>query len=158
MLAFLLRSLVFCAGALWLVGRFPWIEETGINVTLASLEGVFGLLRQPVERHGSAIFALGTSVKVVADCSPTVPFAILAAAMLAFPSTWPRRLLGLAFGAVVIHMFNTVRIYTIIWILAYKKPWFDMVHLYLWQTGMILIVFATFALWILMLAPRPKVP
>jgi len=153
---FLAKCLVYWGIALWGVSRFTWIEQSGIKVTVATLIGAFRAMGQKVQQFGNSLTALGTSVEIVSDCSPHMPFLIFAAVVLAFPSTWRQRLLGLLFGAVVIWLFNTVRIITLIWVLAWKASWFDFAHVYLWQTGTILIVFATFALWLRALAPRPR--
>ena len=156
--AFLLKCLAYWGVALLVVSRVPAVERFGIDITISTLQAVFALFRQPVERFGSSLFALGTSVEIVADCSPHMPFLIFAAVILAFPSSWRQRLIGILFGAVVIHLFNTVRIVTLIWVLAWRRQWFDFVHVYLWQTGTILIVFITFALWLRMLGRRPAPP
>jgi len=153
---FLLKCVVFWGIALLLVSRVPAIENAGIELTLASLQGTLQVVHQKVERHGNAIFAAGTSVEIVSDCSPHMPYLIFAAVILPFPSSWKQRLLGLLFGAVVIHVFNVVRIVTLIWILAWKRQWFDFAHVYLWQTGTILIVFITFALWLRTVSARPR--
>jgi len=153
---FLIKCVVFWGIALLLVSRVPAVERAGIEVTVASLQATLNLVHQNVERHGNAIFAAGTSVEIVSDCSPHMPYLIFAAVILAFPSSWKQRLLGLLFGAVVIHAFNVVRIITLIWILAWKRQWFNFAHVYLWQTGTILIVFATFARWIRTVSVRPR--
>ena len=155
-IVFLLKCVVFWAVALLLVSRVPGVERAGVQFTVASLQGVFKLVRQPVERYGTAISVAGTSVEIVSDCSPHMPYLIFAAVILAFPSSWRQKLLGLLFGAVVIHVFNVVRIVTLIWILGWRRNWFEFAHVYLWQTGTILIVFITFALWIRTVAPRPR--
>jgi len=157
-IVFLVKCLVFWGVALLLVSRVPAVENAGIRLTIASLQGVFGLLGQAVMRQGDAIYALGTSVQIVADCSPHMPFLIFAAVILAFPSSWRQRGLGLLLGAIAIHVFNVIRIVTLIWILSVKYAWFEFAHVYLWQTGTILMVFVTFALWIRTLAPRAKPP
>jgi exosortase/archaeosortase family protein len=153
---FLLKCLVFWGIALLVVSRFSFVEEAGIGLTVATLQHTLGLLGQSVTRSGPALFTGGASVEIVADCSPHMPYLIFAAVILAFPSSWKQRALGLLFGAVVIHVFNTVRILTLIWVLAWRRSWFDFAHVYLWQTGTILIVFVTFALWIRTLSRRPE--
>lgn len=155
-LLFLAKCLVFWAVTLVLVSRVPAIEEAGVSFTLQTLQTVLSVFGQTVERHGATLFTAGTSVEIVSECSPHMPYLIFAAVVLAFPATWRQRLVGLLLGAVVIHLFNTVRIVSLIYILAWKRAWFDFVHVYLWQTGTILIVFATFALWIAALNRRPK--
>lgn len=151
---FLVRCLVYWAAALLLVSRVPAIEEGGIELTLRTLQFAYGAFGQQVHRTGSALYAGGASVEIVSDCSPHMAFLIFAAVVLAFPASWRQRLLGLVLGAAVIHAFNTIRILTLIWVLAVKRSWFDFIHVYLWQTGTILIVFVTFAIWIALLGRR----
>ena len=153
---FLAKCLVFWAVALVLVSRVSAVEAFGIQLTLQSLQAVLGVIGQTVQRHGDSIYAFGTSVQIVADCSPHMPFLIFAAVILAFPSTWRQRLLGLLFGAIILHAFNIVRIITLIRILSIEYAWFEFAHVYLWQTGTILMVFATFALWIRTVSPPAK--
>jgi exosortase/archaeosortase family protein len=151
---FLARCVLYWAAALFLVSRVPAVEEGGIELTLRTLQLAFGAFGQKVERMGSALFAAGTSVEIVSECSPHMAFLIFGAVVLAFPASWRQRITGLLLGALVIHLFNTIRILTLIWVLAVKRPWFDFIHVYLWQTGTILIVFATFAIWIATLGRR----
>lgn len=153
---FLVRCLIYWGAALLLVSKVPAVEEAGINLTLRTLQLTLGTFHQRVERHDQSLFAGGTSVEIVSECSPHMPFLIFAAVVLAFPATWRQRLLGLLLGFAVIHVFNTIRILTLIWVLAARRDWFEFIHVYLWQTGTILIVFATFALWIGALGRRRK--
>jgi len=153
---FLILCLIYWAVALLVVSRLPWVEELGVRLTISTLQVAFGLIGQNVDRVGSALYVARTSVQIVADCSPHMPFLIYAAVLLAFPASWLQRLIGIVFGAVVIHLFNTLRIMALIWVLGWRGSWFDFAHVYLWQTGTILVVFVTFALWIRLLAPRPK--
>jgi exosortase/archaeosortase family protein len=155
-LAFLARCVLYWGIALVVVSRVGAIEEAGIDLTLRTLQLVFGVFGQSVARHGASLVALGTSVQIVSECSPHLPFLIYAAVILAFPATWRERLIGLALGAAVIHVFNTARIITLMAVLSRRTEWFDFMHVYLWQTGTILIVFLTFALWIRVLGRARK--
>ncbi len=152
---FLVKCLVYWAAALLLLSRVPAVEEAGINLTLGTLQLTMGAFGQKVQRIGSSLFAGGTSIEIVSECSPHTPFLIFAAVVLAFPASRWQRLFGLICGAVVIHLFNTIRIITLIRILAWRSSWFEFVHVYLWQTGTILILVATFALWLAALG-RPS--
>ena len=116
----------------------------------------FAITGQHVTRVGSSLYAGGEGVSIVSDCSPHAPFLIFAAVVLAFPSTWRQRLLGLAVGAVGIHVFNTVRIIVLMQILIWRPAWFEFAHVYLWQTGTVLMLFVTFALWLRWLGPVAK--
>jgi exosortase/archaeosortase family protein len=155
-LGFLLRCIVYWGAALALVSRVPAVEDGGVSLTLRTLQIVLGLFRLPVQREGTALFVANTSVEIVSDCSPHMPYLIYAAVVLAFPARWSQRLLGLVVGALVIHVFNTVRILALIGVLAWKREWFEFAHVYLWQTGTVIVVFATFALWLRSTARRER--
>ena len=154
MLSFLLRCLAYWGAALLLVSRVPAVDNAGVALTVRTLQIVLGLFRLPVVREGASLFVAHTSIEIVSDCSPHMPYLIYAAVVLAFPASWRQRGIGLLAGAVVIHAFNTVRILALIGILAWKREWFEFAHVYLWQTGTVLVVFATFALWLRTTAPR----
>lgn len=156
MIGFLVRCLAYWGIALALVSRVPAVDSAGVSLTVRTLQLVLGLFHLPVQQEGSALFVLGTSVQIVSDCSPHTAFLIFAAVVLAFPATWRQRLTGLLVGAVVIHLFNTLRILALIAILAWKRDWFEFAHVYLWQTGTVIAVFATFALWLRWTAPRSQ--
>jgi exosortase/archaeosortase family protein len=153
---FLGRCIVYWGLALWAVSRLPGVDRTGIALTIRTLQVVLRLFHVPVERMGAALYVGGASVEIVADCSPHMPYLLFAAVVLAFPATWRQRLAGIVVGAIVIHAFNTIRILALIGILVWRRSWFEFAHVYLWQTGTILVVFATFALWLWSLAPRPR--
>jgi exosortase/archaeosortase family protein len=157
-LGFLVRCLAYWAAALALVSRVPAVDAFGIRLTLATLQAAFGLLHIAVRRVEDVVYVGPTSVQIVSDCSPHTPYLIYAAVVLAFPATWKRRLVGLLAGAVVIHVFNTIRILALIGILIWKSAWFDFAHVYLWQTGTVLVVFTTFALWLRSTRPRAIAP
>ncbi len=155
-LGFLVRCLIYWGLALVLVSRIPQVERAGVSLTVRTLQLVLSLFRLPVERYGSALSVGGASVQIVADCSPHMAYLIYAAVVLAFPATWRRRLIGLVAGAFVIHVFNTARILALMAILATKRSWFEFAHIYLWQTGTVLVVFATFALWLRSTMPKER--
>jgi exosortase/archaeosortase family protein len=140
------------------VSRLPWIEETGIRVTIGTLHLAYRAIGQEVVRAGNLLMAGGTSVSIVSDCSPHVPFLIFAAVVLAFPTDWKQRVLGLVAGGLVIHVFNTLRIMALIAVLIWRPSWFEFAHVYLWQTGTVLVLFGTFALWIRTMTPRLRTP
>ena len=56
--------------------------------------------------------------------------------------------MGLGLGALVIHVFNAIRILALIGVLARSPALFELAHIYLWQIGTIVVVIAAFALWL----------
>lgn len=155
---FLVRCLLYWGIGLFLVSRVPAIEATGIEITVATVEKVFAWTGQTISRMGNSLFAGDASVSIVGDCSPHIPYLIFAAVVLAFPSTWRQRAIGLVAGAILIHVFNTLRIIALMAILVWRESWFDFAHVYLWQTGTVLVLFAAFALWLKFVGPRGPQP
>jgi exosortase/archaeosortase family protein len=113
--------------------------------------GFFGLLRLPwIETHlvwpvtllqsTLAVAALGTPVapiSVTLACSGTEVIAMCLGAVLAYPVRWRSRLTG-AVGIITgILALNTVRIGTL-GLVAGQPQWFDVLHLYLWPTVLML--------------------
>jgi exosortase/archaeosortase family protein len=146
------RTLVACLGywgaALALVSRFPQVDAWGIRITLLSVRAVLLGLGRHVERTGDTLSVGTTSIQIGADCSPHLPYLIFAGGVLALPATWRQRAVGLAIGAVAIHLFNVARILTLFAVRAARPEWFDFVHVYLWQIGTIVAVVAAFLAWL----------
>ena len=155
---FLVRCILYWGIGLFLVSRVPAIESTGIEITVATVEKAFAWTGQTVARTGNSLMAGSASVSIVGDCSPHIPYLIFAAVVLAFPSTWRQRGIVLVAGAILIHVFNTLRSIALIAILIWKETWFDFAHVYLWQTGTVLVLFAAFALWLKFVGPRGPQP
>ena len=153
---FLGRCIAYWVAALLLVSRVPAVENAGIWITVHTVQLVLGVFGIPLHRIGAALFVGGARIEIVSDCSPHMPYLIYAAVVLAFPARWRDRLIGLAVGAVVIHVFNTIRIFALIGILSWRRDWFEFAHIYLWQTGTVVAVFATFALWLKSTGPRVR--
>jgi len=150
--------LAWWTATLWLVSRFPQVEALGVALTIATLRGVFGLFGAPTTLVGHVLSVRGTGFEIAPDCSPHLPFLVFAGGVLAAPATWRQRALGLGLGALVLHAFNTLRILALFGIEAWNRPWFDFVHVFLWQVGTILAVIAAFVAWLEWTARPQKAP
>jgi exosortase/archaeosortase family protein len=73
---------------------------------------------------------------------------IYSAAVLAFPTHWRNRLLGLLLGNPLIYFFNLVRIGMLIWVGAWFRDWFEFMHVYFMQATMIVMITGVWLLWI----------
>jgi len=126
-------------------------------------------LRQVAFCSGTTIQLLGTSctisetsilssrfsVNVVQGCDSIYPTAMLWAALLAYPSTWRSKMIGIIGGASILFAVNIIRIVTMFYIGMYIPSLFDMVHIYAWQALFILL---TLAVWLLWAAKFSKTP
>ena len=67
------------------------------------------------------------------------------AAVLAYPTSWARKLFGIVSGILAIQAINVVRVISLAWILKRQPEVFETAHLVVWQS---LIVFLTVLLWV----------
>jgi len=84
--------------------------------------------------------------KIIGECTAYYPLAIYTSAVLAFPSPWRGRILGVVLGVPGLLAVNQVRLLTLCYIHANHREYFDTAHYVVWQS---LIIFFTVLLWIL---------
>ena len=98
-----------------------------------------------------------STVYIGGECSGADAMCILAAAVLAYPAGWRRRLAGVAIGAAVTTAVNAVRVVSHCWVAFRSQPTAEWLHLYVWPPLLILAAVLTFVLWVELLATaRPR--
>lgn len=148
----LLFALVFTTGfalELWTPINHGLIDPwTGF---LARVSGIIiTLLSEHVSVTGRVIRSLSTgfAISIEAGCNGVEATLILVAAMLAFPSPWKKKLIGLLWGIPAVQVLNVVRIVSLFFLGDYNKQWFEWAHLYLWQALIMLDVLVVWLLWL----------
>ena len=136
----------------------PAIERWAVRHTISSLLFVTHLFRVASAAAGGAVMIAGVSIEIVPDCTPLMPTAALWIAIAAFPAPWRSRLLGLATGALLLWLYNMARILALVPVLAHRPEIFEFIHVYLWQTVTLLVVFAMFLLWLKLQQPKAAHP
>lgn len=162
-LGFAFRFVAGWALVIVLVSWFPGLDRWAVDHTVASLLAAARLFRVAGSTVGGASIQLaGTALQIVPDCTPLMPFAALAIAVFAYPAAWRWRALGLAGGAVALWLYNLLRIFVLALVLRFHPQWFEFIHIYLWQTMTLLVVFAMFLVWLRLQnrapAPVPVTP
>lgn len=110
--------------------------------------GVFlNLLGQDVRMVGTAIVSARFGVNIRNGCNGLETVFIFAAAVLAFPAPWKKRLAGLVAGTVLIQAFNLVRIASLFLIGVFFPKLFEESHIVVWQILVILFGVAIFLVW-----------
>ncbi len=145
---FVVRFVLGWAVVLAAVAWIPGLEERAVNHTVWSLGLAARACRMPYESAGAVVDLNRVGMQIVPDCTPLMPFAAFAIAVLAFPAPWLWRLGGLAAGAALLWLYNIVRIFALVPVLRYRPEWFEFIHVYLWQTTTLLVVFAMFMAWL----------
>jgi exosortase H (IPTLxxWG-CTERM-specific) len=147
---FLVRLALYLGGAMAVA---PLLSAQSMqpfkDATAALAAALFGLFSDSVSAHGDIVaISGGFSVQIVSECFGLLEMAIFASAVLAFATTWRKRLIGLAFGLPVIFAFNLLRIGMLLFVGRHSRAFFEFAHLYFWQATLVLGITALWLLWV----------
>jgi exosortase family protein XrtM len=107
-------------------------------------------LLAPAERvvaQGHTLVSPRATLEVVRGCDGIGTALLLAAAIVAFPGAWSRKLTGLALGLALVYVVNLVRIVVLYFVVAYRGDWFQFLHTYLVPVAFVALVAVFFAWW-----------
>jgi exosortase H (IPTLxxWG-CTERM-specific) len=146
---------VLLLGLYLLIGNFalavPLVDhgliEPWTKANTAAAGGLAGLIGMEPEVNGTILTSSDAVLNVKKGCNGVEAVIILAAAVLAFPASWARRVPGLLGGAIVIFGFNLVRVVNLLWVAVHFPARLELFHIFIWQTLMVLISFGVFLLW-----------
>ena len=118
--------------------------------------------RQQAMRAQSDAEAQDTSLTfpfiLIPECGAIEIMAIFLAAVLAFPTLWWKRAIGLVAGLPVMYSVNVLRLTVLAVIGAMDKSrvWFNFAHEYVWQAVYIIFVVAVWLLWVEYVVKRKR--
>lgn len=112
-------------------------------------------IRQPIEVAGTVIHTSGFALDVRNGCNGVEAMLLVAAAMIAFPATVMSRLSGLLAVSAGVQILNLVRVSSLVWLGEHHRKVFDVVHVAVWQSVVILAALAMFVFWSVKFAKRP---
>ncbi len=149
----LLRSCLVFAGCLvssvfsysWLAGnnlldglaRFT-AEAAGFLLSLSGSDVVIAGIRISSERF---------IVDVAPSCTGLVPVLLFICAVLAYPSRWSAKLAGILPGAACLFALNMMRIVSLFYTGVYFRRYYEVAHLVLWQTLLLLGAILLWLVW-----------
>jgi len=85
------------------------------------------------------------SVSIFNGCNGLITTMILVAGVLAFPTGWRAKLIGVVGGIFGVQIINMVRIVSLYYIGAFFPEYFNDAHVVVWQT---IVILAGIALWV----------
>ena len=150
-------------GVLFGLELTPWAQEWFVvpwTNTLASISAALVKLFDPsVIAQGKVLQSArnGFAVSIEAGCNGVEATIVLLAAILAFPASWKRKLLGLAIGVIAVQGLNIVRVISLFYLGQWNFDVFEWAHLYVWQALIMLDVMIVWLLWVRTL-PRTGPP
>ncbi|ADE37022.1 archaeosortase B [Methanohalophilus mahii] len=89
-----------------------------------------------------------TAMKVVDECTGIYEVLVYSGCVMAYSTTYQKKLMGIAFGVPVILGINMVRLVCLGFVGLWFPEIFDYVHYYLWQVTLILIIVLVVLIWI----------
>lgn len=128
------------------------------NSWLASASaGMIHLFRGHVTVQQDVLMNSGTGdqMRLMNGCNGLYVSILLWAAMIAYPSSWRAKLLGLAGGSIAIHAVNVLRIVSLFYLLQFNRALFEFAHFYLWEALITLDALVAFAMWVRLTSPKP---
>lgn len=151
-----IRFLGFAVGlmlALYhLVTKVPEVEEhfvepfTHMVAKMAAL--VLLSAGADVEAAGPFVFTEGFSVEIVPICTALEAMALFVAAVVAFPASVRRRILGLAGGLVAIHAINVLRIVVLFQVGVHYETVLNQAHFYYAQACLMIATAGVWVAWV----------
>jgi exosortase H (IPTLxxWG-CTERM-specific) len=108
---------------------------------------LLNLLGENVAVAGTEIRSPTFAVSIENGCNGLETVLLFAAAVLAFPASWKRRLAGLLLGFAAIQIFNLLRVVSLFWIGAHAPSLFSTSHTVLWQSFVVLFGVLLFLYW-----------
>ena len=92
--------------------------------------------------------ATNFGVSIEAGCNGIEACIVLFAAILAFPSSWRHKLIGLVLGFIAVQAINVVRVISLFYLGQWNMTAFNFAHEYLWQALIMLDVLVVWLVWV----------
>ncbi len=121
------------------------------SISAAMLRGI-GQVAEVSE--GTLIRTTGFIVDVKNGCNGIEAIILLIAAIGAYPAPIKQRLFGIIAASIALQAINIVRIAMLVWLGAHYPDIFQLFHVAVWQTVIILISVLLFLLWSSRIAPQ----
>jgi exosortase/archaeosortase family protein len=155
---FVVRFLVGWALAIGILSLVPGIERWTVQNTVDAVLLVLRLVSLKPSTMGATIAVGSATLRIVPECTSLMPTLLLGIAMAAYPSALVWKAIGLSAGIALIWAVNLIRVLALLAVLQWWPNGFEFVHVYLWQTGMLLVVCAFFLAWLRMEPARRANP
>ncbi len=105
------------------------------------------LLGHTAEVHGKLVTSSLLDVNVIRDCTGVHPMAIFVAGVLAYPSRWKWKLLGILAGIPALIAINQGRLVSLCYVGRSYPESLETVHLIVWQSLIVVFGVVLFAVW-----------
>lgn len=122
------------------------IYHHGVVAVCADLINWVAPAEQVLAQHNHVVSSKA-DLEIVRGCDGAGVLFLMVSAIIVFPSTWRRKLVGLVLGIALVYGLNLLRVSGLYFVVAYHNDWFLLIHTYLAPTLMILAGCCYFAWW-----------
>ena len=134
--------------------RYVWVVDAMAAGTARVEYYLFSVFSSDVTISNKVVAFKGFAVNIIEECTGVYEVLIFAAAVMAFPTTWSKKWVGLGLGIPLLYLFNVIRIAVLMLVGRYLPQYFDFMHLYFWQATLILMITSVWLLWITQVVNR----
>jgi len=121
---------------------YPW---NGFNAMVSAwILKIFGF---GTSAQDMIISGKGVALTIKEGCDAIEPAVLFAAAVMAFPAHWKKKLKGIAVGFTTLFGINLIRIISLFLIQKYWPAAFDFMHIQFWQVVFIILAVILWGLW-----------
>ncbi len=124
---------------------FVWINTRLTEWTADGTALFLRLLGIDSRANGRILWSSICSFEIIGECTAYYPCAIFISAVVAFPTRWTRKLIGVAAGLPALLLINQLRLVSLCYIQHWIPEYFEAIHVLVWQS---LIVVLTVVLWL----------
>ena len=125
------------------------------EVVASGAAGLLSIFESGVWAAGTVMRSSQFALDVRNGCNGVEAVILLAAAIFAFPATLRSRLIGVITASVAIQLLNLVRLSSLFWLGEHYRRIFDVFHVAVWQSLVILAAISIFILWSWKFAEKP---
>jgi exosortase/archaeosortase family protein len=150
---FVLIYVVLMAFSLFIIGYEPvtnFIDINGVytNFIVVLTSKILRVIEIPNAYEGSIMHLPTTSLEVSFGCNGLEAFLIYSIAVLAFPSAWKSKVIGIIIGFLVIQLLNIIRLLALAFSATYYVNLFRTLHLHIAPFIMVAISFGLLFLYL----------
>ncbi len=122
-----------------------WVMDSYLKLNANLTAFVLNIFWVDVATESTVVSSDTFGMKIIPECTPLLPIAILISGVLAFPGSWTHKIVGVVGGILALSVINIMRTTSLFYIGMWAPSQFDTAHVLVWQSLMIL---STVALWI----------
>lgn len=119
-----------------------------LTVVASVTSAALSLLGFVTVTSGTVVSSTAFSMNIAYGCDALEPTFLFMVVVAAYPSAWKSKLLGMITGSLLLYATNIVRLVSLFWTGTYKREYFEIMHIEVWQAVFIVLALALFVVWV----------